>query len=132
MDFAFHLIWNYLDIWPNIKLHLYPILGCKDLELVISNDDNNSPKESKVSNYHWPAHNSVNFEFAYSILHFLPSTNVPMSKNNVLPSLETNKEQFWAKLFQFLFIGLNKKFTYTFLPLMDIYDQTLTVFYVNM
>ena len=61
----------------------------ENFELVISNDDNNSPKESKCFQwwwhhqqtcpkltslssarqiYHWPAHNSVNPEFAYTIL----------------------------------------------------------------
>ena len=61
----------------------------ENFELVISNDDNNSSKESKCFQrrwhcqqicskftslssarqiYHWPAHNSVNPEFAYTIL----------------------------------------------------------------
>ena len=60
----------------------------KIFELVISNDDNNSPKELKCFQwqwhyqqicskftsltsarqiYHWPAHNSVNPEFGYSL-----------------------------------------------------------------
>ena len=60
-----------------------------NLELDNSSDDSNSPKESKVSNdddtfsksaqnslplstarqiYHWPAHNSINPEFAHFIL----------------------------------------------------------------
>ena len=81
----------------------------ENFELVISNDDNNSPKESKCFQqqwqcqqicskftslssarqiYHWPAHNSINFQFAYSLLLFLLYTNIPMFKKcNVLLSL---------------------------------------------
>ena len=38
--------------------------------------------------YHWPAHNFINFEFAYSLLLFHPSMNIPLfKKSNVLLSL---------------------------------------------
>ena len=41
--------------------------------------------------YHWLAHNSVNFEFAYLLLFFLLSTNIPLfEKFNVLLSLVVN------------------------------------------
>ena len=94
--------------WSTISLVINNSL-VENFELVISNDDNNSSKETKsfqcwwhcqqtcskytslssaTQIYHWPAHNPVNLEFAYS---FLPSMNIPLfEKGNVLFSLMTN------------------------------------------
>ena len=78
-----------LDMWcTTISLVINNSL-VEIFELVISNDNNNSPKESKCFQwwwhcqqifskhtslssarqiYHWPAHNSVNLELGYSLL----------------------------------------------------------------
>ena len=85
----------------------------ENFELVISNDDNNSPKESKCFQWwwncqqiyskftslssawqicHWLAHNSANFEFAYSLLLIPPihKYSTVRKKCSVLLSLVIN------------------------------------------
>ena len=101
-----------LNVWcSTISLVINNSL-VQNFELVISNDDNNSSKESKkfprmmilsaipLKNpslrltrqiYHWLAHNSVNFEVAFSLLLIPPFHEyVTVRKCNVLLSLMTN------------------------------------------
>ena len=101
-----------LNVWcSTISLVINNSL-VENLELVISNDDNNSSKElksfqwqwhcqqicSKVTSlssarqiYHWPTHNSAYLEFAYSILLIPPFHKyVTVWKCNVLFSLMSN------------------------------------------